>query len=191
MIRRLFIDIETTGLPKTKGFNKYFPYTSMKCYDTSRIVSISWIHTKDNIIDSYREVFVRPDNFIIKNSKFHGIKHKYALKHGLHIIEMFEELEELIEDTDEFLSYNIGFDLNVLSSELYRYECYNLLESLQLLKHRCVMQECFDKGHENEGKYMKLLDLHKKIFNEEFNAHNAYEDTYAAYRLFNKVIGDQ
>ena len=193
MIRRLFIDIETTGLPLTKGFNQYYPYKITSHYDSSRMVSFSWLYTNNDDIKEFREVFIKPDNFQINNSKFHGIKQEFANKNGIDIRQVFEDFNYTLEHSDELLSYNVGFDFNVLCSELSRYEYNNMLETMEEIKKRCIMQECFDKGYISNGyrgkqNYMKLIDLHKKLFNEEFAAHNAYEDTYAAYRIFNKVL---
>lgn len=191
MIRRLFIDIETTGLPLTKGFGKWFPYSSLHHYNSSRVISIAWLHQRGDKIGEFREMFIKPDKFKIRNTEFHGIKHSYAMKHGEDIRKMFEDFQHTLENSDELLSYNIGFDFNVLCSELHRYGYHSLLETMEKIKKRCVMQECFDKGHKNGKKYMKLVDLHKKLFKEDFKAHSAYEDTYAAYRVFNEVIGDK
>jgi DNA polymerase III epsilon subunit-like protein len=41
-----FIDLETTGLPKTISFSKYHPYESTQYYDTSRIVQIALVVCK-------------------------------------------------------------------------------------------------------------------------------------------------
>ena len=38
----LFFDLETTGLPSTQGFGKFYPYTETQKYDTSRIVSFAF-----------------------------------------------------------------------------------------------------------------------------------------------------
>ena len=61
---KLFIDLETTGLPKTKGFNNWYNYTELDKYESSRIIELGIIITEDNgnIISEYTSL-VKPDNF--------------------------------------------------------------------------------------------------------------------------------
>ena len=61
---KLFIDLETTGLPKTKGFCNWYNYTELDKYESSRIIELGIIVTEDNgnIISEYTSL-VKPDNF--------------------------------------------------------------------------------------------------------------------------------
>jgi DNA polymerase III epsilon subunit-like protein len=43
VIKIAFLDLETTGLPKTVSFNRYHPYEETKHYNNSRIVQIAVI----------------------------------------------------------------------------------------------------------------------------------------------------
>ena len=59
----LTFDVESTGLPKTKGFNNYYDYKELKYYDNSRIVSIAW-----NLL--YKKKLISSKYFIIKPKDF-------------------------------------------------------------------------------------------------------------------------
>ena len=60
----LFIDLETTGLPKTKGFCKWYDYTELDKYESSRIIEMGIVITNNDgeTIVEYSSL-VKPNNF--------------------------------------------------------------------------------------------------------------------------------
>lgn len=189
-VRRLFIDIETTGLPRMRGAGQFYNFRNVDQYSESRITSIAWLTTDiNNNVDLFREEFIKPRGLALS-----GIKQKQLMSTAVSFSDLMSELKESLEESDEFLAYNVNFDFNVLCSELYRDEDEHkeIIEYLEKMKKRCIMKECFEKGYKNPyGHYLKLIDLHQQIFKEDFDAHIASEDTWAAYKIFNKVLSDE
>ena len=126
----LVLDIETTGLPLTKGYNNYYSPKDTQKYNSSRIVSIALLNDK---LEHYK--VLKPTDFTIKNSHFHGISQEDALKKGISLQEFFDpSILQSIEECDFILGHNINFDINVLLSELYRQELFGIYYLLEKKK---------------------------------------------------------
>ena len=133
----LVLDIETTGLPQTKGFGNYYSPKEIFRYNTSRVVSIACI-TEDGY---ERYSMIKPNDFTIHNSHFHGITQKRAVEKGLSLREYFSnDLLKKIKETDFILGHNIHFDIHVLLSELYRQGLYSIYSLLEHKKLQCSMK---------------------------------------------------
>ena len=129
----LVLDIETTGLPQTKGFGNYYNPKEINKYNSSRIVSIALLN--DNM-EKYS--IIKPNDFTIKNSHFHGITQENAVKNGISLKDFFNpSILQEIENSDIILGHNIDFDINVLLSELYRNELYGIYYLLEKKNRKC------------------------------------------------------
>lgn len=177
------IDLETTGLPITpREYNKYYPYTENKYYDRSRIVEIAWIilDKSFNTI-SQKHYIVNPDGFIIPHSDFHKITQTIAESKGIKFDEILRDLSTDIKQCEYFLSYNIGFDLNILQNEIFRHD-NKVNVFINSIKKICIMEEV--------KKYLslsscKLIHAYELIFDKPFeNSHSALPDTIAAKDIF-------
>lgn len=180
----LVLDIETTGLPQTKGYGKYYSPKEIFRYNTSRVVSIAFI-TKDGY-ERYSEI--KPNDFTIQNSHFHGITQKRAVEKGLSLRDYFSnDLLKKIKESDFILGHNIDFDIHVLLSELYRqglYSIYSLLENKEL---KCSMK--LGQDYFQLTKSPKLTDLYYTFFKKEFyNSHNALSDAKACLECYQKMV---
>lgn len=183
----IFIDLETSGIPITKGDIYYLP-SELNFYDDSRIVEIAYLicTPKNEELLTYREI-IKPDNFIIKNDFIHGIKHEDAIKNGKSIKLILEKLLKNIFNYNVGLivCHNINFDVNILLSECYRnLEFKILIEVLNLLPKYCTCRTGSEKYTQNE-KHIKLIELYGLLFNEDFEGqHNALNDTKACARCY-------
>lgn len=180
------IDLETTGLPKTKGWNNYYSYTEYDKYDSCRAVEIAWIilDTKlQKVIE--RQYIIKPNGFNIPNSNFHTVTEERAQKEGLEFEEILKILYDDIKDCGTFLSYNVLFDLNILLSEINRINNSELLNKINNMKKECILVMCADYLDVNS---LKLVDSYKRILGKTLeDAHQALPDTKAACELFTKI----
>ena len=185
----LIFDLETTGLPRMTQQKRFANFKWSRYYDTSRIVSISWVHLDKN----YKRVssnycMIKPDSFVIPDDsiKIHGINNDRAKQYGLPIMEMFHMLKHSAEESKQLVSHNIRFDKAVLLSELYRYNQMELLEKLNGMEEYCTMMN--GKKHLKVKKFPKLGELYKSLFEKEMEeAHDAYYDTAHCMDCFIKL----
>lgn len=179
----LVLDIETTGLPQTKGFGNYYNPKEINKYNSSRIVSIALLN--DNM-EKYS--IIKPNDFTIKNSHFHGITQENAVKNGISLKDFFNpSILQEIENSDIILGHNIDFDINVLLSELYRNELYGIYYLLEKKNRKCSMK--MGKDFFKLDKVPKLSELYYTFFKKEFkNQHNALSDARACYDCYKKML---
>ena len=191
----LVFDIESTGLPARKGFDEYFPYTDLKKYDRSRIVSIAWCkYSKKGILLESKYFVIKPIDFIINNkskaTEINGITSEMANETGIEFTEILDELSNDLENVSKLIAHNLLFDLTILKSELTRYNGNEIIDKLNNLKLYCTMKKTTNIlklpfAKENCYKSPKLIELYNYYFpNEEFNAHNALEDVKACARCY-------
>jgi DNA polymerase III epsilon subunit-like protein len=78
----------------------------------------------------------------------------------------------------------MDFDEKIISAEFYRKEHYRGLNALDEIGRKvCTMKTPTVSGF--YGKWPKLVELHKKLFNEGFDgAHGALNDAEACAKCF-------
>jgi len=194
-MNKLFIDLETTGLPKTKGFNDWYDYTDLEKYDSSRIIEIGLILTDNEgvVIEEYSSL-VKPENFtglkpII--TEITGITDADINSQGKSTYDVLVEARRFFEDTysDIIISYNIGFDMNILMSELHRInqswsKC--TLGQINNKNKECAME--LSKTVLNLNRHPKLCNVYKQLFNVESNQdHRALSDTKICKDVYLKL----
>lgn len=197
----LVFDIETTGLPQ---FNKpspenpsrYHSYETHEAYDSSRIVSIAWVVlSNDLVVKNIQCFYVKPGNFTIPDCvvKIHGITTEFATANGVPFETVCNELYKTIVNfnIDTLVAHNLGFDYNILLSEVHRLHQQSspLLQLLNKMKQRCTMQ--MGRVLFN-GKYPKLHDLFTRLFEymDPSGAHDALDDTEHCAACFVKLTLD-
>ncbi len=176
---KLFIDIETSGLPTTKGFDDYYPYTDVKHYESSRIMSIAFIYQDVTYYSTVKENVIYLCGGDAKN--IHGLTIKDMLK-GDSIKIIHEKLKAALDICDEVCTYNANFDVNVLASELHRNNFIDTAMILTLKKRVCVMKLFYTVM--NQDRFFSLINAYKFLFDEEFDNHNALNDTLACQRVY-------
>ena len=192
----LFLDIETSGLPIKKSYDKYYSYKDLDKYNMSRIVQISWIICEKNgnrIVE--RNFIVKPDGFNIPKdaSEIHGITTEYALKNGIDITNVFDIfIRNDIKNITHVVAHNILFDSHILLSEMFRYGYQTIIDN--------IIKKCLIcTGHSstkllkiplgNIYKMPSLEELYKWCFNEDIeNLHNSEYDVENLYKIFFKMI---
>lgn len=179
---KLFFDTETTGLPK----NYKAPASDLPNWP--RVIQIAWLIADDagNEIKG-AEYIIKPDGFSIPQeaSRIHGITTERALKEGVSLKPVLDEIAIDIAHAAVLLAHNIQFDEKVLGAEFLRTGATNHLDGK---KRSCTMQAstayCQIPGPYG-NKWPKLQELHEKLFHKGFDdAHNALADVRACAKCY-------
>ena len=179
-------DTETTGLPVYTCKRGYHNPKELDKYDTSRVVSISWIISSNelNIIEK-ASYFIKPDGYIIpeQSIKIHGITNEKANEDGVPIKLVLDKLVSCLHLMKVVVAHNVHFDVNVLKSECYRYGYGDIAEILGKSIKYCTMD--YGKNLLALSKNPKLSELYEMLYDEPMlNAHDAEYDTYYCYKCF-------
>jgi DNA polymerase-3 subunit epsilon len=188
-MKYLFIDTETTGLPK----NWKAPVSEVDNWP--RIIQVAWIVTDEyGQLQSEKDYLIYPEGFSIPSnaSEVHGITDEIAKKNGVNLKTVLLELNGYISSASYVIAHNIDFDLNVIGAEFQR--C-NLKTVLFEKKKICTMLLSTDycalanKYTEFSYNWPTLSELHYKLFEEVITeSHNALIDIKATLRCFWKLI---
>lgn len=187
MTKTLFIDTETTGLPKTKGWGKYYDPILTSYYDESRVIEVAYIiyDNDKNILKSTSSI-IRPNGFVINNSEFHGISNDDANEYGIDITEVLKELEIDLDGVTSIIGHNIDFDINLIMSECHRANETVIARKIESINKKCTMR--IGKSYMNSYKYPKLTELYRYLFNKNMNQeHRALSDTRMCVECYYKM----
>lgn len=174
----LYLDTETTGLPQ-KGFNWDVNYM-----DYPHIVSIAWKIKKPRYFLIHQEGRTIPK----EATAIHGINTKMANdKKTTHPASfVFDALMCDAKDAMNIVGHNLYFDVSIIKANILR---LHGVDSNQAVNSNTV----FDKDKRIDtmrgsmklfGKWPKLVELHKYLFDEDFAAHSSLEDMLATERCY-------
>jgi DNA polymerase III epsilon subunit-like protein len=187
MANTLVFDLETTGLPITKSFNKYHQYNKLAYYNDSRIIEIGYI-----VFDSYnieikrKEFLIKLPNISITNSHIHGIIDDMC-NNGSNINDVLDEFENDLTVDMILVAHNILFDINVLLSECYRYNKHRLINKIKHLNYACTMDLAMKKL--NFIHHPKLIILYQYLSGKKvIQDHRALSDVLLCSYCFFKII---
>lgn len=177
-MKYLFIDTETTGLPKSNNLSP------TDTENWPRLVSVAYILTEDREVVDSNYYIIKPNGFIVppESTKVHGITTADAISRGQVLSETLDILKQKIDECTFIVGHNVEFDINVLNSEYYR---YNKTLPVSLKPHFCTMKLSKDFCGLPNNKYPTLEELYSILKGNSFsNAHNAMADTQAAMECF-------
>lgn len=190
---KFVFDTETSGLPyKARG--KQYDYENLEHFDTSRLISISWLLLdNENKIVNKSTYFIKPDGFEVspQSIKIHGLSKEFLLDNGITIHEMLLNLNGLFEkfNIELIIAHNVIFDINILKSELYRYDYNITLEKVKSIQTFCTMFKA--QPIMKMRKWPKLSEAYRFFYNEDItNAHDAEFDTLYCYKVYVKIYED-
>lgn len=186
----LFIDTETTGLPKKKQD------AEIESGIWPDIVSIAWILTKDDgmILSTFYAIILPEYWTIPKDSTcVHGITNEDALEHGVPLKNVLDNLVPFLESTRvQVIAHNIHFDKNVIINALK----WRLNKSTDnLFKNTfCTMESGRNITRlpgigRDKYRCPKLSFLYKQLFGKEpeLDLHNALHDTIICMNIYFKL----
>lgn len=183
-------DVETTGLPIR--INRRLNYNNLESFNNCRLISISWIITDNinNIIEK-GTYYVKPDNFEVSQESIniHGLTNDFLEQNGESIHNIIDLIKNIFTEKYEIIkivSHNIDFDINVLKSELVRYNYSDLLIKINDIATYCTMLKSQSVMRVN--KWPKLSEAYRYFYDEDItNAHQAEYDTLYCYKIFKKL----
>ena len=137
-------DTETSGLPISTRYKEYPSPFNLSAYEPCRLVQLSYqIYDSSHKLVLERDMIIAPDKFIIspESTKFHGITHEDALSRGKPIIECLVAFAKDVMDMECILvGHNVLFDINVVTSELYRHEMEDISKKIVSMPRICTME---------------------------------------------------
>lgn len=197
---KIVFDTETSGLPDSKGFGKFYDYSELEHYNNSRLVELAYIVVDDTNIEVARiERLVIPSGFIVENSHIHGITNAMALECGLPLHDVLKEFEGYTEGATSLIAHNINFDISIILSEAYRCGMSSLIEKIKgmeyidtmILGHNAILKTIPEntKVYLNFIKYPKLSELYKFIFNRPVcQKHRALADVELCLECYKILV---
>ena len=185
----LIFDTETTGLPKRWDA----PISDLNNWP--RVVQLAWqLHDKDGSLLSNKSYIIKPTDFDIpfESEKVHGISTSLATEIGEKVQTVLDDFIKDLSSSKFIVGHNLKFDINVVSSELYRLGIENELLNKNILD-TCTENTAnvckLPGGKSGKFKFPTLVELYENLFNQKFkNAHNASADVEANAMVFFELI---
>jgi DNA polymerase III epsilon subunit-like protein len=186
MMKILFFDTETTGIPK--DYNAPVADTD----NWPRLVSISWIQHVGDRLHSTHDYIIKPKGFSIPQeaSNIHGITTENAINKGFDLGAVLTVFAKRVREADLIVGHNISFDRKIVGAELCRLGIKDTLHGKERI---CTMFKsikfCNIPGKYGRPKCPQLQELHVKLFGEEFaEAHSSLADIQATARCFFALV---
>lgn len=168
----LAFDCETSGLPKHRKCG----YKNLEAFDSCRLVSLAVVEfdAEHKEIGSWHFI-VKPDGFQVKATEIHGITHEQALREGRSFEDIYVDISIMFSEIPTIVGHNLEFDINCLSSEIYRRGLD--IEFMQKINPVCTLKMTKNIYFEPR----KLSVLYQDLFGRELEgAHDALNDSRAA-----------
>ncbi|SKB52933.1 DNA polymerase-3 subunit alpha [Sphingobacterium nematocida] len=185
----IIFDTETTGLPKRWDA----PITDTDNWP--RCIQIAWqLHDELGNLVEHQDYLIKPDGFDIPfdSEKIHGISTALATENGVPLQDVLVKFNEALSKAKFVVGQNIGFDINIMGSEFYRYSVDSPMGSMAVLDTCTEVTANLLKlpgGRGGRFKLPNLTELHSFLFGVPFaEAHNATADVEATTRCFFELI---
>jgi DNA polymerase III epsilon subunit-like protein len=185
-IMLLFIDTETTGLPKS---------ASNDIEKWPRVVQLAWsLYDTDGNRESLNSFIIYPTGFVIPQdaASIHGITTERAKKEGLSLHKVLPQFNSDVEKATMIIAHNVEFDLPSVNTEFMRCKLEtNLLKKQKFctmttpkIVYYCKLPSPSGRGY----KWPTLNQLHLQLFDTEFTgSHNASADVDWLNAVFHPV----
>jgi DNA polymerase III epsilon subunit-like protein len=181
----MVLDLETTGLPRTEGFNRYLPYTDCSAYDSARIVQLAFtcFRIGERVTrDQITSVFRRPEGFTMsaEAQTVTRLDMDWLEAHGQSIHAVLTPLLDALPQCTHILAHNAAFDVNILKNELFRLGYPTDQIENEWFPDRKVRCTC------RMTDYTRLGVLHSWVPHASpLTFHNAQEDVLALTEIIN------
>ena len=188
----LFIDIETTGLPKNRNASP------IEIENWPRIVQIAWLLADAEGADINSECFIikQKKKIPVRTIVIHGITDEIAKSEGREITEILELMKKCIDNSKYVIAHNISFDIPIIESEFIRAGYKMQFDGKFPI---CTMEEgkefcCIPHTNGHGYKWPKLIELYTELFypgSIEYNIkglHNAATDVLMTRVCFLEMV---
>jgi DNA polymerase-3 subunit epsilon len=180
----LFIDTETSGLPK----NWNLPYSKEGNWPHG--VQVSWlICTKDNHEVKREDHYINNNDFTItpKALTIHGITPEFLTQHG----EPRKKVLQLLADDLNYykplvVGHFVELDYHITGADFYRAGMDNPMAKLQRF---CTMLGSCMLVRNPRAQYLRLGQLYHLLFNKDLEKqHNSLADAEATAECFFELV---
>lgn len=188
----LFVDTETTGIPKDYDGDVY------DADNWPRVVQLAWM-----LVDEDGKL-VSDDCSIVKNKgvvpkrteEVHGISTERMRAEGVPPKDAYKKLMDAIACAEYVIIHNVDFDKPVIAADMLRHKMNDLAEKFLSQAFYCTMKNGVDicrlPGYHGEYKYPKLVELFGKLYLDDSSVsigglHSADADVLVTYRCFMKM----
>jgi DNA polymerase-3 subunit epsilon len=176
----LFIDTETSGLPK----NWDLPYSDNANWPYA--VQVSWvIYTDDKEEVKREDHYIGDNDFTISKEAYriHGITRDYLNKNGESRKVVMDTLyNDLIKYQPLVVGHFMELDLHVTGADFYR---LGMDQPIKLLPMFCTMLSTKHMVRNPQMQYLKLGQLYDLLFHKQMpKQHNAMIDALATAECF-------
>ena len=195
MVVKLIFDTETTGLCNVKWDIDYM--------DFHHVVQLSWKSSNGDKGDFY----IKPEGYSIPDSAIavHGITDKMASEGGVPFRAVIKGFLDACDRADKIIGHNTYYDTSTIKANVLRTAKLHPEEVSRSIVEKAVavldkdkridlmrktISFCdlpFPSGKKGK-KWPSLVELYRKLFNEEFPAHNAWEDVLATERCYYELL---
>lgn len=188
MTKRLFLDLETTGLPLERNVH-YSVYDNFP-----HIVQLGYEYYVGKELKEKRKELISCERIDAGAFRVHGITAEMSQQEGRNGKEVLGEIYEIIKETDVVIAHNIEFDMNILYANFVRNDFDT--KCIDNVSTYCTMLKgtniCKLPGRFDDYKYPKLTELYKELFNKEVKEkHDALYDVKLMRRCYLEIIRKQ
>ena len=180
----LFLDTETTGLPKYSATDPVEKWP--------RVVQLAWsLYSGEGMCESRNNFIIYPTDFVIPmdSARIHGITTDRAKAEGVSLYKVLPQFNADVEKAETVVAHNLDFDLPIVTTEFLRCGIETGLaekEKFCTMKTPQIISLCKLPSKSGRGyKWPTLNELHLQLFQEEFtDSHNAGADVEACARCY-------
>jgi len=180
----LFLDTETTGLPKYSATDPTEKWP--------RVVQLAWsLYDNEGHRESLKSFIIYPTDFSIPadSARIHGITTERAKSEGVSLYKVLPEFNADVERATSVIAHNLDFDLPIVHTEFARCKMTTTILEKQnfcTMKPREIVSWCkIPKANGYGYKWPTLNELHMQLFQEAFTgSHNAGADVEACARCY-------
>ena len=126
-------------------------------------------------------------------AKIHGISTEDAVKGGVPLMKALHEFRVAVEMSHLIVGHNVNFDRKIMGAEFIRFGMEETYEHMKTMDRYCTMFKStkickIPQVGRGGYKWPKLQELHKHLFDEEFDgAHDALVDVRATARCYQMI----
>lgn len=180
----LFIDTETSGLPK----NWEKPYSAKDNWPYA--VQVSWlVYTTTGVLVKQEDYYISDNDFKITPSaqKIHGITQEYRTQNGFPRHQVMAFLAaDLLQYQPMVVGHFLELDYHITGAEFYRTGLDNPIPALPAF---CTMQATTYMVRNPQFKYLRLGQLYEELFHKTLEGqHNALTDAQATATVFFELL---
>jgi hypothetical protein len=186
----LFVDVETSGIPKQSGFDSYYNYDDNNAYEDCRIVQLSYAIVKPSGIVDKRGNYYIKQTISVDSEELLNVSNHQLKKYGILISNALEQLINVAKCCSYIAAHSIPFTLAMIQRELYlanmNVDVFDDLKSLSI-GHMC--RDHVNKiGGFPEYKFPSLVNLAKIILCHEMKVrYNSKHDLAIVISVFFKI----